>query len=478
MGKEDIELSLRQKIFKGIFWGAVIFCLCWMNYSYFSRHTSSNPERINNFILIDNNINKFRIPVTAGFFYPYSMSHKSKVLSSQTNPKIFVVPYDGYLYSQGNVAKAYARLLPWRDRIKNVFFILPTQKNEEIILHRGNIAPFANSQEINSFLFSNLKVPVKYQNLSQEKILQEQLPLLKKTFLNTTNLIVIKLGKGLSEDLAKSLLALGENNNTLIIGAADMSEYYTEKEKNKNQEVMDLVVELAQHQHLYPKVFDLVNFEDVEEQNYRLVESKISKLNTLEQEVESLRSFAYKYGQDLMKIAKLSLDSAVINKQIYKPSRADWDDSLFNKGVSYVILKDKENKIKGMSGSTLSTQAIAFDVANNTYMAASGSKDYPPISQDELSDIKISINLLSGFEKLNYRNEVELLAKINQNVDGILLQDGNRQGIFLPQKWQEFPQKRDFLSQLKVSAGLSPSYWSNRIKVYRFRTVEVTINED
>ena len=478
MGKEDIELNLKQKILQWIFWGILILCLCWLNYTYFSRHTSSNPERINNFILIDNNIDKFRIPVTAGFFYPYSVSKKRKVLSSQTNPRIFVVPYDGYLYSQANVAKAYARLLPWKDRIKNIFFILPAQKNEEIILHKGSVTPFSNNQETNSFLFNNLEGDVKYQNLSQEKILQEQLPLLIKTFSKTSNLIVIKMGKNISSKLSDLLISLTKNNDSLVVGAADMSEYYTEKEKNKNLEVMNLVVDLAQQQHLYPRVFDLVNFEDVEEQNYRLAENKISKLTTLEQEVESLRSFAFKYGQDLMKIAKLSLENTVINKQVYKPSREEWDDSLFNKGAAYVVLKNKAKQIKGMSGSILSTQAIAFDVANNTYIAASGSKDYPPINQDELSDIKISINLLSGFERLHYSNEVELLAKINQNVDGILLQDGNRQGMFLPQKWQEYPQKRDFLNQLKISAGLSPSYWSNRIKIYRFRTVEVTINED
>ena len=71
-----------------------------------------------------------------------------------------------------------------------------------------------------------------------------------------------------------------------------------------------------------------------------------------------------------------------------------------------------------------------------------------------------------------------MLTKINQDIDGIILRDGNRQGVFLPSVWKQLPQKQEFLNNLKIKAGISPSYWSNKIKVYRFRTVEIKKDEN
>ena len=50
--------------------------------------------------------------------------------------------------------------------------------------------------------------------------------------------------------------------------------------------------------------------------------------------------------------------------------------------------------------------------------------------------------------------------------------------IFLPSVWKEIPDKQEFLNNLKFKAGMNPSYWSNKIKVYRFYTVEINQNAD
>ena len=86
--------------------------------------------------------------------------------------------------------------------------------------------------------------------------------------------------------------------------------------------------------------------------------------------------------------------------------------------------------------------------------------------------------MLSGFEAINYKDEADLLSKIIQGVDGIVIRDGNRQGVFLPAVWKQLPDKAEFLNNLKIKAGMSPSYWSNRIKVYRFRVVEISKDEN
>jgi len=54
-----------------------------------------------------------------------------------------------------------------------------------------------------------------------------------------------------------------------------------------------------------------------------------------------------------------------------------------------------------------------------------------------------------------------------------VIRDGDRQGVLLPSVWNEITDSKEFLTTLKIKAGLSPSYWSDNIKIFRFRTVEV-----
>lgn len=53
-----------------------------------------------------------------------------------------------------------------------------------------------------------------------------------------------------------------------------------------------------------------------------------------------------------------------------------------------------------------------------------------------------------------------MLRQIVQGTDGVVLRDGNRQGLFLPSVWSEVKDKEEFLEELKLKAGMSPGYWS------------------
>ena len=190
-----------------------------------------------------------------------------------------------------------------------------------------------------------------------------------------------------------------------------------------------------------------------------------------------MRSFVGDHGQELFKIAKIALDDAIIRSKHFKPTRDDYANALFNKGATFVTL-NKEGKLRGCIGSLLPSKAVAFDVAQNTYSAALEDNRFTPITPDELSKIKISISLLTDFEPINYKNEEDLVEQLFQGVDGVVIRDGNRQGVFLPSVWKQLPNPQEFLNNLKIKAGMSPSYWSNRINVYRFRVVEISKDED
>ena len=193
--------------------------------------------------------------------------------------------------------------------------------------------------------------------------------------------------------------------------------------------------------------------------------------------LENLRRFASFYGRDLYQIARRALSEAAEHGRRFEPSRGDWPDKLFDKGAAFVTLT-VNGSLRGCIGTVVPYQAVALDVAANAYEAAMEDSRFQPVKPEELPGIDIEISLLTDYEEIDFADEKELLTKIRPGVDGLIIRDGDRQGLFLPSVWEQLPGRQDFLNNLKLKAGMSPTYWSDNIKVYRFRTLEIKENEN
>lgn len=526
INKEDKSSSNYKRNIKYILTAVALVALLWVNYCHFSQHISSNPERINNFVAEVDDMNKFRVPAVAGLFYPANAgdldSQVGKYLSSTTSthgkqPKILVVPHAGYMYSAQTAAKAYSLLTPYRDTIRNVVLVGPSHHVALKGVALSNDDYFTTPLgkiEVNKALNAELSVQpgFQYNNAAhlKEHSLEVQLPFLQKVLKNFT-ITPIVYGEADPQELANALAPFLKQPETLIIFSADLSHYYTYDQAKQIDDQTKTLVEnkiplvedhmscgatginaaviLAQENYLLPKLLDIVNSGDVTGDKSGVVgygawsfdtpEKAPEKTphNPLEQEVENLRSFASHHGKELMNISRLSLEEAVLKNKHFKPHRDDYPDVLFNKGAAFVTL-EKHGELRGCIGSLMPNQSIAYDIALNSYSAAMEDNRFSQIEPEELKDIKISISLLSGFEPTTYNSEEDLLTKIVKGVDGIVIRDGDRQGVFLPSVWKQLPDPQEFLNNLKLKAGMSPTYWSNKIKVYRFRVVEISKDED
>src|SRR3546814_14534718 len=72
----------------------------------------------------------------------------------------------------------------------------------------------------------------------------------------------------------------------------------------------------------------------------------------------------------------------------------------------------------------------------------------------------MAISILSPTVPLQFRNEAELLDQLRPGWDGLVLADGDKRGIFLPQVWADMPDPQLFLARLKRQAGLPADTWS------------------
>lgn len=135
-------------------------------------------------------------------------------------------------------------------------------------------------------------------------------------------------------------------------------------------------------------------------------------------------------------------------------------------GVFVTLTKNGE--LRGCIGYILPIKSIYESVKENVLHAALSDSRFLPVKKDELKNIKIEISILSVPKPLAFSTPEELLKKITPKVDGLILEKNGRQSTFLPQVWEELPDKTEFLEHLSLKAGFGKNIWKEaRISTYQ-----------
>jgi AmmeMemoRadiSam system protein A len=114
---------------------------------------------------------------------------------------------------------------------------------------------------------------------------------------------------------------------------------------------------------------------------------------------------------------------------------------------------------------------LAEDIAQNAWSAAFRDPRFSPMTAEEMDGLDIHISILGDPEPMEFSDEKDLVSKVRPGIDGLILEDGYNRGTFLPSVWESLPDAADFVSHLKLKAGLPQDYWSDTLKVQRY-TVE------
>ena len=510
-----------QRIANYVIIGILVVAFLGLNWWSLRTYLSSNSKTINDFQISEDEMPNTREPAVAGIFYASELKQLDKevehYLAAQyrpgtARPEILIVPHAGYVYSAPVAAQAYLQLQNYADNIKNVILVGPSHR----VAFNGIAAPQADefktplgNVKVNKKMLAQMveKNPdVRFFDAAhkQEHSLEVQLLFLQKV-LNKFQIVPLVYGNVAPEALAKVLEPYVTDKNTVIIISADLSHYFDyETARGMDEKTAELIEQnrpelenhmscgatginavllLAQSKHLRPETLELANSGDTAGDKDSVVgygawafmeeqKAKPEPKDRLDVELQNLQDFAKFYGKDLYKIAKQALSEAVEHNKRFKPSRSDWPDRVFDKGAAFVTLTIN-GKLRGCIGTVVPHQAVGLDVADNAYDAAMSDTRFTPVKPEELEQISISISLLTDYDAVNFSSEEDLLSKIRPGIDGLIIRDGDRQGLFLPSVWEQLPDKKEFLNNLKIKAGLSPSYWSDNIKVYRFRTLEI-----
>ena len=127
-------------------------------------------------------------------------------------------------------------------------------------------------------------------------------------------------------------------------------------------------------------------------------------------------------------------------------------------------------QLRGCMGHLEALQPLVVDVAENAYAAAFRDPRFSPVRATELDGLEYQVSVLSPATPLRFASEADLLGQLRPGVDGLILREGARRGTFLPSVWTSLPEPAQFLTQLKLKAGLAPNHWSDTLQVSRYTT--------
>ncbi len=141
----------------------------------------------------------------------------------------------------------------------------------------------------------------------------------------------------------------------------------------------------------------------------------------------------------------------------------------FEQPAATFVTVTRRGQLHGCIGSITPRRSMVDDVVHNAVAAAFMDPRSEPMRAEWLPEMDVEVTLLSPLERLSFTDEEDALSQVVSGVDGLVLRYGACRGTFLPQVWDSLPDRRDFLDELKIKAGLPPSFWSEGVDLYRFR---------
>jgi hypothetical protein len=455
---------------------------------------------------------KVRPPYVAGGFYPADANELTKMidefLARATAEKLegslvaLICPHAGYMFSGGVAAYSYIQLKGKSyDRVVVIapshYEAFPFSSIYDGDAYRTPLGDVAVDHEFADKLVklsSSIKISEQGHREVQghgEHALEDQLPFLQRV-LGKFKLVPIVMGDQ-SYDACRALgIALAKavpGTNTLILVSSDLSHYhpYQEAESIDHQILKTIqdwdYLTLSQNTERqtwnacgggpivaamiaaermgarHAQLLMYANSGDVTGDKSRVVGyGALALVAEKENKKHGRKSAEFSLTpaekQELLKIARQSVELAVREKKVY-PVPADEPGALRNARGAFVTLKEHGN-LRGCIGYISPMKPLAETVRDVAAFAALEDTRFRPVGESELGALEYEISVLSPLLK------VEDINQIHVGQHGLLIREGEYQGVLLPQvPTEEGWNRNTFLEQVCVKAGLPEHAWKD-----------------
>lgn len=125
----------------------------------------------------------------------------------------------------------------------------------------------------------------------------------------------------------------------------------------------------------------------------------------------------------------------------------------------FVSIHKKDGSLRGCIGTFEPTMAnIAQEIIHNAVNAATHDPRFPPITEDELEDLEVSVDVLSSPER------VYSLEDLDPKCYGVIVQCGWRRGLLLP----DLEGVNSCEQQVAIAMRKAGIYATEPVELYRF----------
>ncbi|WP_428357046.1 AmmeMemoRadiSam system protein A [Methyloprofundus sp.] len=171
--------------------------------------------------------------------------------------------------------------------------------------------------------------------------------------------------------------------------------------------------------------------------------------------------------QQLLHVAKDSIAYGLQRGHALAINSEDYAPDIQAQRASFVTLEINQ-QLRGCIGMLEAMRPLVVDIAENAFAAAFKDPRFAPLTASEYPRLDIHISILSPAEAISFYSEEDLIRQLRPGTDGLIMQEGNKRGTFLPSVWASLTQPEEFLSELKLKSGLTSDYWSDTLKVLRY----------
>jgi AmmeMemoRadiSam system protein A len=174
----------------------------------------------------------------------------------------------------------------------------------------------------------------------------------------------------------------------------------------------------------------------------------------------------------------LSVARKIIEEELFGQKEQEQPDDLapvFRERRGTFATLTIDGNLRGCIGHIIPQESLIEGIKVNAINAAFRDPRFPAMSQKEWDRVKIEISILTDPEPLSYTDANDLLSKLRPGIDGVILGKGFYQATFLPQVWEQLPEKEEFLTHLCLKAGLRGDAWKKgdlEVSTYQVQAFE------
>ncbi|MCQ2738779.1 MAG: AmmeMemoRadiSam system protein B [bacterium] len=451
--------------------------------------------------------------IYAGSFYPENAeeitnlfnSYKQSDDSIEYKSKAIIVPHAGVWYS-GHAAMAAYQCLDMND---NIFIIAPSHYEDFNNIALPKYTYFdtpLGSLEVNNRRIKEIaeKFPcvISDEIFDKEHSIEVQLPFIQHLFCGQiTN--ALDFVKGLTHlgrkiriipilvgncdyRLISDIISTYWEDSSFII-SSDLSHYYAQSECKKIDTYTATIIETGKLECFQPQqacgltgIMGLIDFAN--NNDCVLIRRMLYNSGDITNETDKvvgygswflyperrndfIEKFHSKYVADIAKKAILS----AIKGEEFIPNKIP--PVLTQYGASFVTIK-LNGELRGCVGSIFPTKPLILDIIDNAVNAGFNDTRFNPLTEREIPHLEVIVSILCSIERIPFKDERDLLGKIYPY--GIIISERNLRAVYLPEVWEQLPNREVFLQSLKEKAGLRPNYFSKTFEAYKFMTTVIS----